>query len=169
MSTTTDRETISAQSRYLFAQTARIVSGLSDERLALEPKPGMKTAGWLLGHLAVTGDFARRLCGREPLCPREWRAMFNPGTHPSVDPSTYPSLSTLRDRLQAVYDDLSAAFPHVDRSTLDLPNPFVPARDGFPTSGEFVAYIMTGHLAYHMGQLFAWRAATGDDKSREPI
>ncbi len=158
---TTERETIAAQSRYLLAQSARIFAGLDDGHLPLEPKPGMKTAGWLIGHLAVTGDFARRLCGRAPLCPREWRATFNPGTHPSSDPGIYPSLSTLRERLVAVYSDLWAAFPSADESVLGAPNPYEPARDGFPTSGDFVAYLMTGHFGYHLGQLFAWRAAAG--------
>lgn len=158
---TAERDSIAAQSRYLMAQTARILDGLDDGHLSVEPKPGMKTAGWLIGHLAVTGDFARRLCGRVPLCPKEWRATFNPGTHPSVDPGVYPSLVALRDRLQAVYSDLSGAFPSADESTLSAPNPYAPGRDGFPTSGDFVAYLMTGHLAYHLGQLFAWRAAAG--------
>jgi hypothetical protein len=161
MNTTAERETIAAQSRYLLAQSARILAGLDNDQLALEPSPGMKTAGWLIGHLAVTGDFARRLCGREPLCPKEWRATFNPGTHPSADPSVYPPLPSLRERLVAVYSDLAASFPSADESALGTPNPYAPARDGFPTAGDFVAYLMTGHFAYHLGQLFAWRAAAG--------
>ena len=44
---------------------------------------------------------------------------------------------------------------------LDGANPFAPVRDGFPTAGEFLAYLMTGHFAYHLGQLVAWRGAAG--------
>ena len=158
---TAERETIAAQSRYLLSQSARILAGLDDDHLPLEPKPGMKTAGWLIGHLAVTGDFARRLCGRAPLCPKEWRAAFNPGTRPSSDAGTYPPLLTMREQLVAVYTDLWAAFPSADESVLGADNPYEPARGGFPTSGDFAAYLMTGHLGYHLGQLFAWRAAAG--------
>ena len=55
----------------------RLLSGLDDRHLALEPAPGLKTAGWLLGHMIVTGDFARRLCGLPPVAPKEWRPLFS--------------------------------------------------------------------------------------------
>jgi hypothetical protein len=60
-----------------------------------------------------------------------------------------------------VYADLGTAALDVEAEALAAVNPFAPARAGFPTSGEFVAYLMTGHLAYHLGQLVAWRAAAG--------
>src|SRR5256886_7192941 len=72
-----------AQCRYLLSLAKPILDGLDDSHRALEPQPGSKTAGWLIGHLAVSGDFARRLCGRASLCPIDWRTMFNPGSEPS--------------------------------------------------------------------------------------
>mgnify|MGYP003577988096 CR=1 FL=1 len=47
-----------SQCRHLLAQAEPILAGLEDAHLALEPRPGVKTAGWLVGHLAVTGDRA---------------------------------------------------------------------------------------------------------------
>jgi len=47
-------------------------------------------------------------------------------------------------------------------------NPYEPARHPFYTAGEFVAYMMSGHLAYHVGQLSAWRAAAGIARSGRP-
>src|SRR5262245_38749649 len=73
-----------AQCRHLLSQAEPILAGLDDSHRALEPHPGAKTAGWLIGHLSVTGDFARRLCGRAPLCPTDWRALFNPGSRPAT-------------------------------------------------------------------------------------
>lgn len=156
------------QSRYLMRQAESILNGIEDTHLALEPRPGTKTAGWLIGHLAVTGDFGRRLCRRAPICPVEWRALFNPGTRPSADPNTYPPVEVLCDAFRAVYADLGAAALEVDPDALSAVNPFVPSRAGFPTSGEFVAYLLTGHLAYHLGQLVAWRAAAGLIPRSEP-
>lgn len=152
---------LAVQGKYLIALTKRAVADLDDSHCALEPAPGVKTAGWLLGHLAVTGDFARRLCGRPPLCPREWRSAFNPGSHPSHDAGDYPSASLLRETLLAVYGDLCAALPTVDPAVLAVPNPYAPGQTGFPTAGEFVGYLLTGHLGYHVGQLMTWRAAAG--------
>jgi hypothetical protein len=44
--------------------------------------------------------------------------------------------------------------------TLGAQNPFEPGRASFPTSGDFAAYLMTGHLGYPLGQLYGWRAAS---------
>lgn len=158
-----------AQSRFLLAQADRILEGLGDQHRALEPQPGAKTAGWIIGHLSVTGDFARRLCGRKPIAPKEWRAMFNPGTTPSTDASTYPPMSELIDTLRAVYKDLLEAALAADAATLALPNPFTPALKDYPTSGDFVKYMITGHFAYHQGQLVGWRAAAGMGRTPGPV
>jgi hypothetical protein len=138
-----------------------ILARLNDSHLAFEPQPGAKTAGWLIGHLAVTGDFARRLCGAEPLCPREWRATFNPGSRPSNDAADYPAMNVLGETFRSVYTDLCAVAPTADPALLSIPNPFEPARDEFATAGDFVAYLMSSHLAYHVGQLSGWCAAAG--------
>jgi hypothetical protein len=34
--------------------------------------------------------------------------------------------------------------------------------------GDFVGYLLTGHLAYHLGQLVAWRTAAGLRRIRHP-
>lgn len=150
-----------AQCRHLLGQSDLILAGLGDAHLALEPQPGTKTAGWIVGHLAVTGDFARRLCGRPPLCPIEWRPKFSAGTQPSVQQADYPAMSELCDAFRAVYADLSAAAPGADAVKLAGENPYAPARASFPTAGDFVAYLLAGHLGYHLGQLVAWRGAAG--------
>lgn len=149
------------QCRHLLSLASPVMAGLSDEHLALEPRPGTKTAGWLIGHLAVTGDFGRRLCGRPPICPKEWRALFNPGSRPSLQRGDYPAMAELREAFGRVYTDFCEAAASADAAALASENPYEPTRSSFPTSGHFVAYLLSGHFAYHFGQLFAWRAAAG--------
>jgi hypothetical protein len=161
-------KTTVAQCRYLLSLAEPILAGLDDSHRAFEPRPGAKTAGWLIGHLAVSGDFARRLCGRPPLCPADWRAAFNPGSEPSQQPNDYPALVALRDAFREVYADLCATASGVDPLSLASVNPFAPARAAFPTTGDFVAYLLTGHLAYHLGQLVTWRAAAGLGRLHRP-
>jgi len=157
-----------AQCRYLLSLAEPILDGLDDSHRALEPQPGAKTAGWLIGHLAVSGDFARRLYGRPPLCPAEWRAAFNPGSQPSREASDYPPMTTLRDTFREVYSDLCAPAAEADPPSFTSINPYAPACTAFPTAGDFVAYLLTGHLAYHLGQLVAWRAAAGLGRLHRP-
>jgi hypothetical protein len=157
----TDLRPFAAQGRFVLWQGKRWLKDLMDQHLALAPTPGGKTAGWLVGHLAVTGDFGRRLCGLKPMCSKEWRALFNPGSFPSLDPSSYPGMNELRSTMLDVYRDLLVQGPDATAELLAQPNPYTPAIEAFPTSGDFAAYLMTGHLAHHLGQLSAWRIAAG--------
>ncbi len=149
------------QCHFLMRELEKIVSDLTDEHRALQPRPGAKTAGWLLGHIAVTGDFGRRLCGRTPLCPKEWRALFNPGSQPSANAAVYPSMESLRRVAQDVYRDLCDTAVNADPAALAVENPYAPARADMPTADIFVRYLMSGHLGYHLGQLTEWRVAAG--------
>ena len=152
---------IHAQCRYLVALAGPLLGGLDDSHRAVEPIPGAKTAGWLIGHMTVSGDYARRLCCLPPTCPKEWEAKFNPGSQPSSDAAAYPPMEALRDAFFAVHRDLCEVASQVSPAVLAGPNPFAPARPHFPTAGDFLAYLMTGHLAYHLGQLAGWRVAAG--------
>jgi hypothetical protein len=111
------------------------LADLEDQHLALEQAPGLKTAGWLLGHMVVTGDFGRKLCGLPPLAPKTWRPLFSPGTTPSLDAATYPPMKELIDTFQAVYVDLCTNGPQTPAEVLALPNPYESARRTFPTAG----------------------------------
>lgn len=155
-----------AQCRHLLATYGRLFDDLDDSYRASQPTREGKTAGWLVGHLAVTGDFARRLCGAKPICPPEWRAKFNPGTRPSTNESDYPPMAEMVARLREVYADLPASYETAGER-LAAANPFEPGRASFPTAGDFAAYLMTGHLGYHLGQLYGWRAAAGISRTAD--
>src|SRR6266542_4974471 len=136
-----------------------LINDLTDSDLAASSGPHGKTAGWLLGHLCITGDFVRRKCGRAPLTPKEWGPKFNMGTQPSSVASDYPPMGELRSAFEKVYADLAAMAPTISAEVLAGATPFEPARARFPTMGAFATCVMTGHLGYHLGQLSGWRVA----------
>ncbi|MFZ5625652.1 MAG: DinB family protein, partial [Gemmatimonadota bacterium] len=84
-----------AQCSYLLHLSQPWLAALGDDDLAWEPAPGTKTAGWLVGHLVITGDYARRLCGLSPIAPAAWRPIFAPGTVPASRAADYPRMSDL--------------------------------------------------------------------------
>jgi hypothetical protein len=85
----------SAQCRHLLSLAEPMLDGLGDQHLHLAPAAVGKSAGWLIGHHCITGDFARKLCGRKAICPVEWRAMFSPGTKSPEDATGYPPMHDL--------------------------------------------------------------------------
>jgi hypothetical protein len=149
------------QCRYLLRWIEPMLAGLEDSHMAIEPFAGSKTAGWILGHLCVTGDFGRKLCGRKASVPAEWRGPFRPGTEASRDPITYPHAADLCRTLREVYTDLCSAAAEVSETALAAENPFAPAREHFPTNRDFIPWLMSGHFAYHIAQLGDWRRAAG--------
>ena len=135
-----------------------LIGDLTDGDLAAPSTPNGKTAGWLVGHLCITGDFIRRKSGGTPMTPKEWGPKFNMGTKPSTLTSDYPPMSELRTAFKNVYADLAKLAPTLSEELLAGPAPFEPVRDRFPTFGSFLSWIMTGHLGYHLGQLSEWKA-----------
>lgn len=146
---------------YLLGYAAPSLADLTDDHLALAPMPNAKTAGWILGHLCVSGDYVRRKCGRPPLTPKEWGPKFAPGTQPSRVATEYPPMAELTTVLDAVYRDLAAIAPTLSDELLNGVNPLEYSRHRFPTARGFFSHIMTSHLGYHLGQLSGWRAAAG--------
>src|ERR1041385_616659 len=121
------------QGAFLLEQYAWCLAGLEDRHSALEPVPGGKTAGWLVGHLVVTGDFGRRLCALKPIAPKEWRPLFAPGTQPSLDPGTYPPMRAMVEAFRSIYEGLVADAPGAPPSPREpqpSPPPGTPPRGG---------------------------------------
>lgn len=135
-----------------------LTADLTDSDLASQSTPNGKTAGWLVGHLCITGDFIRRKSGGAPLTPKDWGPKFNMGTTPSTNSSDYPPIAELRAAFKNVYADLTRIAPKLPADLLASPCPFELVRDRFPTFGSFLTWMMTGHLGYHLGQLSEWKA-----------
>ena len=70
-------------------------------------------------------------------------------------------MAELVDTFRRVYADFADSAPALDTAALAAPNPFTPAIVQFPTTGEFLAWMLGGHLGYHIGQLYGWGAAAG--------
>jgi hypothetical protein len=152
-------QTPSSITLHLLSYADALFVGLTDDHLAFTSERGVKTAGWLIGHLCVTGDYTRRKIGRPPLTPKDWGPKFGPGTHPSRARADYPDMNALRAAFYEIYRDLVTVAPTLTPELLASPNPFEPSRSRFATLGDFTTWIMTGHLGYHLGQLSGWRGA----------
>lgn len=141
----------------------RMLEDVSDEELGHQPIPKMNPLRWILGHLAITTDSCLQLLEADGVCPADWRAAFAPGTVPNAPGAPSPSKAELLSVLRAGHERVIAALDSVDEAVLAGPHkaPIELLQKVFPTRGDLLAQLISNHFAFHLGQVSAWRRATG--------
>lgn len=144
----------------LYAKKA--VEDVPDEKMCEQPG-GMKNhPAWVLGHLALSCDGACKMLGHdEPKAPAQWGEVFKNGVTPTADRSKYPDKAALVKALEEGHAALAKVYEDAPESVLNQPLPMEEVRPMFPTVGDFVLFLMTGHEGMHLGQVMAWRSAQG--------
>ena len=147
--------------RFLVGFGQRLVSEIPDERMTEQPLPGVNHPAWILGHLALIADGVGETFGGQKTLPAEWSTLFGQGSKPSSVRSNYPSkrelLRAFEECHQRLREQVAAAGPEV----LSQPPTNPRAREAFPTLKELAAFILTGHVGVHLGQLSSWRRMIG--------
>ncbi|NNJ26859.1 DinB family protein [Alienimonas chondri] len=145
-----------------------LAADIPEDRLAEQPQPGMNPPVWLLGHVAVVGNFALSLLdGLGIDAPAVdlpgWRENFGIGSRPLVyaDDFSPPSGDELRAAVKDTHARYLAASAHLTPEMLAKPLPIERLAVRFPTYGDMLTHLLTTHDAVHWGQLSAWRRAVG--------
>ncbi|MBS0264530.1 MAG: DinB family protein [Planctomycetes bacterium] len=149
--------------QFMIGYCRMLVGDLPDERLAEQPLPGVNHPAWILGHLAFSGDLAVARLGGQKTLPAEWTTLFGMGTKISSTRGEYPSKAALVEAVEERFAKARELAQHATAEQLAAPtvstNPML--RAGLPTAREGVAFLLTCHLAVHLGQLSAWRRMVG--------
>lgn len=142
-------------------QYCRMLTGdIADGRFAEQPLPGVNHPAWIIGHLALTGDSAVRLLGGEKSLDESWKGLFGGGSQPSSSRGDYPAKEELLRILEERYEQVRRLASEATPESLARPNP-TSLRQGLPTVGDAVSFLLTGHLGLHLGQLSVWRRMVG--------
>jgi hypothetical protein len=146
---------------FLMRYCQTLLADIADDRMADQPLPGVNHPAWILGHLAVTADTAMTLLGAEKVLPSEWGALFGFGSKPTESRSRYPSKTELLQAVEQAYErvrqEVSAATPE----QLSEPTSHPRMKDLLPTTKDRIAFMLTGHVGTHLGQLSSWRRMIG--------
>jgi hypothetical protein len=136
---------------------------IDDAKLADLPAPGLNHPAWILTHLAICTDYAARLFGEAPLCPKEWHQRCAPGSTLSSERGFYASKHDLLSALEAGHARVSEAVAKATEEVLLQPHGVQLAfvKNTFPTVGDLAAHLMTTHTSFHLGQLSLWRRMMG--------
>jgi hypothetical protein len=146
---------------FLIGYCRRLVADIADERLAEQPMPGTNHPAWVLGHLAWTADRALELLGATPLLPGEWATLFGRGSTPSNSRAVYASKDELLRAFEAGYEQLRERARSASPEQLSKPTTVALAKETLPTLKELVAFLLSGHMGVHLGQLSSWRRMIG--------
>ena len=147
--------------RFLLGFARTLVAEVADERLTEQPLAGVNHPAWILGHLAYSGDGAVGVLGGQKTLTGDWTKRFGAGSKPSSLRADYQSkdelLHVLEERFDCARQMAATATP--EKVAGSNPNPRL--KEGLPTVRDAVALLLTGHLAFHLGQLSAWRRMIG--------
>jgi DinB superfamily len=139
----------------------KLAVGIDEDKMTVQPAPGMNTPQWVFGHLAVCTDYGLKLLGQPTSCPKVWFESFGIGSNPAVPPSPQPTKAELLEAIASGHSRLNAAMAKASEGQLAVANPFDFLAKALPTIGDLLAQLTTAHPAMHLGQLSAWRRLNG--------
>ncbi len=147
--------------QFLLHYCQRLAADITEEQMTEQPLAGVNHPAWILGHLAYSADIAVGLLGGEKIVPAGWVELFKPGSTLRASRSDYAAKA---DLLQAVEDYFRrarslAASASVEQ--LSEPSSHPRMKEALPTIQDGIAFLLTGHLGVHLGQLSAWRRMVG--------
>lgn len=154
-------ETESRINQFLIGYCQMLAADIPEERLAEQPLPGVNHPAWILGHLAISGDFAAAVLGGEKVLPESWGTLFGPGSKLTANRANYPCKAELLEAIQSGFQRARELAASATPEILARPNPNRMLRGGLPTVQDAYAFLLTGHFSLHLGQFSTWRRMIG--------
>ena len=77
------------------------------------------------------------------------------------DGSIYPAMTEITEALFAGYRAAVESLETAEDDLFVVANPNEVMREKFPTQGAMLGFYVGGHFMLHMGQMSAWRRASG--------
>jgi len=149
----------------------RLLAGVQPAQFARKPTWGyggmeinLNHPAWCYGHLTLYFRMIVEMAGgRADAAPAGFEELFKDGTVCVDDPAghTYPSLDKVRAEFFKGYDAALAALERADDAALGKPPSDEKARANWKTVGARMNFMITNHIAMHLGQVSAWRRCMG--------
>ncbi|HYE60549.1 MAG TPA: DinB family protein [Phycisphaerales bacterium] len=147
--------------RYSLAFLREQVSDVPESRLCEQPGGFVNHPVWTIGHLTHTCEMIGEVIGIEAWLPATHAKLFGAGSAPVADRGTYPCVAELFVELRTAEERVISGVRRLTDAQLEQPFPDPAYADVFPSVGHALTQVLAGHTAYHVGQVGAWRRATG--------
>jgi hypothetical protein len=163
MSTTTtfSRDTITGPTRFMIGFTDMFVNDIDEAKFADRLGTSINHPAFVLGHCTYYAGVCMQMLGGEIELGEEEATLYEMGVDCSDDATLYPSkadsIAAFNERINTVLDFLETCEEDV----------FARSSEGtwfenyFPTYGGGAAFMLVGHIPFHLGQISAWRRVAG--------
>lgn len=152
---------LAAPTRWMTAYADMLVDDIDESRWADRCGTTINHPAFILGHTAYYAGVCMQMLGGDIELSDEEEALYAHGKECADDASLYPSKATtitaFNERISTVADFLES----VDDSTFHASSEDTWFAEKFPTMGGGAAFMMIGHIMFHLGQLSAWRRVAG--------
>lgn len=138
----------------------QILADVEDARMAERPL-GLNPPAWLLLHLATAGDYAAALLGGNGVCPADWNDKADTKKPVSSNRADYPGKDELVGTFEKAYLNAADLLSKSTSEQLAAPQKLGFFEKELPTVGDMAGFLLVAHLTIHLGQLSAWRRASG--------
>jgi hypothetical protein len=157
-------QTIVPAAELVLRYADQLVQTIPADSFARMPMKDLNSAAFNIGHLSIYGDRICGMLGRQDLVtPLPYSAdLFKAGAPCLDQPGLYPSkdvlVATFFERQRRALEALKGA----TEATMAAENPAEGRfKEMFPTVGGAVGFLLSGHVAMHLGQISAWRRVMG--------
>lgn len=142
------------------AYAKQIVGDIDDGSMCQQPL-GLNHPAWLLAHLSTAADYAASMLGGKGVCPESWSALGDTKKPLSQQRADYPSKVELMETFEAAFTNAAELYEKMSAEERSKPQKLGFFEKELPTVGDMATFLLIAHTNLHLGQLSAWRRATG--------
>ncbi|MCP4633108.1 MAG: DinB family protein [candidate division Zixibacteria bacterium] len=136
----------------------KIINDITEEESLERGKDNINHIRWQTGHLIGSAGMRLRSLGREVSVPDNYMKLFKRGDEIADDPSVYPPLSELKEKLYSMFTELNDTIVEFSDDDLDNEIEIVP---GYKTTIMGSILFLCNHDFYHAGQIAILRKVLG--------
>ncbi len=138
----------------------QVLADIECDRMAERPMD-LNPPAWILMHLATAADYAATLLGGSGVCPADWNEKADTKKPVSSSRGDYPAKEELVATFEKAYMHASDLLSKATPEQLAAPQKLGFFETELPTVADMAGFLLVAHLSIHLGQVSAWRRATG--------
>src|SRR4051794_15231957 len=107
--------------KFNMAFARKLIEDVPEEKMAVQPMPGMNHAAWIIGHITMPRAGMKDLLKPDTNLPADWIEKFNMGSKVVADRAAYPNKAELLAALKETEDKLAAGLAKLTEEDLAKP------------------------------------------------